>query len=141
MFNTLLLVDDDTDDTELFVEALNEIDETVTCYAAGDGRQALDHLDQHSTKPDIIFLDINMPGMNGWQCLTALKENPQHQQIPVVIYSTSAAKRDRDIAAQLGALGFITKPADYQELKNILRQLLSQSSEQQLRESIHELTA
>ncbi|WP_276484051.1 response regulator [Paraflavitalea pollutisoli] len=141
MYNTLLLVDDDTDDAELFVEALQEIDDTVTCYAAADGRQALEHLDQHSTKPDIIFLDINMPGMNGWQCLTELKENPANKNIPVIIYSTSAAKRDRDIAAKLGALGFITKPADYQELKNILRQLLSQTNEQQLRDSIHQLTA
>lgn len=141
MYNTLLLVDDDTDDAELFVEALQEIDESITCYAAADGRQALDHLDQHTTQPNIIFLDINMPGMNGWQCLTKLKENPRYQQIPVIIYSTSAAKRDRDIAAKLGALGFITKPADYQELKNILRQLLSQTNEQQLRASIHQLTA
>lgn len=141
MFKTILLVDDDNDDTELFVEALQEIDSHITCIVATNGKEAIDKLEQASAaRPDIIFLDINMPGMNGWQCLTQVKEHPGNSQIPVIIYSTSNARRDRDQAARLGAIGLLTKPADYQELKSVLRLLLSQPGEQELRHSIRHLT-
>ena len=141
MYKTILLVDDDADDTELFLEAIGDIDAGITCYNAANGEEALQKLQQAaSTKPDIIFLDINMPGMNGWQCLTELKASKLFWQIPVIIYSTSSAQRDRSIAAGLGALGFLTKPADYNELTKTLRMLTLQNSERELQQSIEQLS-
>lgn len=140
MFKTILLVDDDADDTDLFREALGEINEAITCYNAIDGQEALNKLlDRQITQPDIIFLDINMPGMNGWQCLTYLKGHERFRQIPVIMYSTSSAKRDRDIANDLGALGFLTKPSDYKELKKALGLLTAQNSLEELQSSIEQL--
>jgi CheY-like chemotaxis protein len=80
-----LVVDDDCDDTELFAEAIASVDASVSCYNAADGKQALDKLtNKDIERPDLIFLDINMPGMNGWQFLSGLKGNENLKSIPVI---------------------------------------------------------
>lgn len=104
MIRDILLVDDDLDDVDLFREALNEVDSLVNFHSAKNGLEALELL--HSTQiitPDLIFLDINMPAMNGWRCLAELKNTPLLKQIPVVMYSTSATKMDEQRASGLGA--------------------------------------
>lgn len=118
---TFLLADDDSDDKTLFCEALSEIDPKIVCHTAGDGKEALTILSEKKVdQPDIIFLDINMPVMDGWQCLGRLKENPNYKDIPVIMYSTSSYQRDIDLALSSGAFCFLTKPSDYRELKSIL---------------------
>jgi CheY-like chemotaxis protein len=119
---TFLLADDDADDKSLFCEALAEINPRILCHTAADGKEALAILSEtQARKPDIIFLDINMPIMDGWQCLGKLKEDTQHKDIPVIMYSTSSYQRDIDLALQNGAFCFFTKPSDYRELRSILR--------------------
>lgn len=119
---TFLLADDDADDKTLFCEALAEIDPTIVCHTASDGKEALAILsDKQINKPSIIFLDINMPVMDGWQCLGALKEHNDHRNIPVIMYSTSSYQRDIELALESGAFCFFTKPSDYRELRMILR--------------------
>jgi CheY-like chemotaxis protein len=119
---TFLLADDDADDKTLFCEALAEINPAITCHTAADGKEALDILAKDQIKkPDIIFLDINMPVMDGWQCLGRLKEDTEHKDIPVIMYSTSSYQRDIDLALESGAFCFFTKPSDYRELRSILR--------------------
>jgi CheY-like chemotaxis protein len=116
-----LLVDDDCEDTELFTEAVESVDATVACLNAVHGGEALDQLTSRKIqRPDIIFLDINMPVMNGWQLLDKLKENDELKQIPVIMYSTSSKKSDMKTALSSGALCFFTKPDNYQRLKKIL---------------------
>lgn len=117
-----LLVDDDLDDTGLFCEALYETDPSIVCYIDHNGKTALEKLDKGEyAKPDIIFIDINMPGMNGWQCLAVLKEDEQYKDIPVIMYSTSSYSGDAEKAIRQGALCFFTKPSDYNLLKQILK--------------------
>ena len=116
-----LLVDDDADDAGLFCEALGQIDPVIQCDSVENGREVFNYLSAHHTKPDVIFLDINMPVMNGWDCLKKLKEDPNHRAIPTIVYSTSTAKRDIETAYMLGALVYITKPEDFTELYNILK--------------------
>ena len=117
-----MLADDDADDKSLFCEALSEIDPAIVCHTASDGKEALTILtEKQIKKPSIIFLDINMPIMDGWQCLGKLKENTDHKDIPVIMYSTSSYQRDIEFALESGAFCFFTKPSDYRELKNILR--------------------
>jgi len=75
MNRIFLLADDDPDDVDMFREALSIIDPAIVFYHAQDGRGVLDNLGVNNLeKPDIIFLDINMPIMNGWECLAKLKE-------------------------------------------------------------------
>lgn len=121
MKKIFLLADDDMDDKELFQDALNEIDPSINCYFANDGKEALEILgDNTKLPPRIIFLDINMPGMDGWECLSILKSTTEYKDIPVIMYSTSSHRRDIDNALDNGALCFFTKPNEYSELKNIL---------------------
>ena len=117
-----LVVDDDADDVELFAEAVGSIDASVSCYNASDGKEALAKLIQKDfDRPDVIFLDINMPMMNGWQFLSQLKESAQFKEIPVIMYSTSSERNDIRSAMSSGALCFFTKPDTFVVLKNILK--------------------
>lgn len=122
MKKRFLVIDDDTDDRELFCEALASIDPVIICEQAMDGKEALAKLRaiEAGDKPDIIFLDINMPVMDGWQFLTQLRREDGYREIPVIVYTTSSTSKDKRIASDLGALCFITKPHAYGRLKHIL---------------------
>jgi CheY-like chemotaxis protein len=120
MNKIFLLIDDDADDSELFREALEEMDRSTSLHCAENGEEALKLL-KRIELPGIIFLDINMPRMNGWECLKKLKSSPEYKNIPVIMYSTSSHQREVDIATDLGALSFFTKPHSYSELKNMIK--------------------
>jgi CheY-like chemotaxis protein len=126
MAKKILLVDDDSDDREFFCEAVEEIALDILCYTANDGRQAITEMDKKTIEiPDLMFLDINMPIMSGWQCLSILKEREEYKTIPVVMYSTSSHAEDITKAQQLGALCLFSKPQGYKDLKNGLEQVLT----------------
>ncbi len=114
---TILVVDDDVDDLDFFTEAVNEINKDVKCVRAENGVDALNFLDAGETHPDYIFLDLNMPKMDGKQCLRLLKKSPVHQHIPVIIYSTSRRKEDIEDVTRLGAAAFLVKPTTFSQLK------------------------
>lgn len=121
MVKKFLIVDDDTDDREMFCEALQDVTPDSICYSAPNGRKAIMALDNREFEiPDLIFLDINMPVMNGWQCLSRLKEAEAYQSIPVIMYSTSSYPEDVEKAQRSGALCFFTKPSTFKELKQSL---------------------
>jgi CheY-like chemotaxis protein len=124
-----LLADDDMDDTEMFCEALGHIDKSIVCHCAADGREALQILGGLSEMPDIIFLDVNMPVMNGWQCLKLLKDDSRYKQIPVITVSTSSHQRERDIAADLGAICYLTKPNNFNDLTQVLQMIVADLGE------------
>lgn len=122
---TFFLIDDDQDDRDLFGIALNETDHTSNYISAGSCGDALKMLGQMTVLPDYIFLDLNMPQVNGSECLDALKKNVRLAQIPVVIFSTSSDLPDKRSIDELGAIGFITKPSKVSELTNILNHFIS----------------
>jgi len=131
MVKRFLLVDDDNDDRELFSEALASVNPIIICDLAADAEEALLKLDSREfDSPDVIFLDINLPVMTGWQFLTKLKSQEQYKDIPVIMYSTSNNQRDRDTAKDLGALCFITKPSAFKKLQNTLDVIVSYSNKQ-----------
>lgn len=122
---TVLLVDDDADDAHLFQEALNEADPAAVYYWASGGKVALDKLSNGEVStPRLIFLDINMPQMNGWELLSHLRAHPVYQSVPVIMYSTSSHPTEVKRALTLGAVGFCVKPDDYEHLKKMLSQLV-----------------
>ena len=123
---TLFIADDDPDDVELFTEAVNEFDESIQCYSAMDGEEALKKLRAMlPALPDIIFLDLNMPRINGKQCLVEIKKTEKLNVVPVVIYSTSSIQHDIDETRRLGAVYFLTKPASFGELCKELSNIIS----------------
>jgi len=120
----IFLVDDDIDDQLFFTEALREIDESIECEIASNGRDALERLKKSELMPDILFLDLNMPLMNGYECLNQLKKEPAFADIPVVIFTTSNDPRDAELTHQLGADVFLSKPNEFGQLRLKLERIL-----------------
>jgi|SRR5690606_20452199 len=123
----VLNVDDDQEDREFFCQALREIDPGITYLAAASGMEALSLLEHMEPPPDYIFLDINMPLMDGKQCLKALKSLHALEAIPVVMYSTSTDTREIRECYQLGADDFLIKPSRYEKLVNDLHSIFALS--------------
>jgi CheY-like chemotaxis protein len=135
----ILLADDDADDAEIFADVFSEVNPQISIRTFLTGAGVLEYLNQSKgPRPTVIFLDINMPEMSGWQCLTALKANLQTKDIPVIMYSTSSHHRDKQLAAELGAIGFITKPSDLKTLRNILA-VISENLHKDITQTIHNL--
>ncbi len=117
----IFLIDDDEDDRWLFSEALARTAPDVLCSSASSGPEAISILASMKELPDFIFLDLNMPGMDGKKCLSQLKSHPRLRAIPVIVYSTSNFHKDMDETKALGASEFIIKPADYTALCEMFR--------------------
>jgi CheY-like chemotaxis protein len=121
----LLLADDDKDDCDLFKEALDELALHAKLDIVHDGEQLMQLLrDKTSDLPNVLFLDLNMPRKNGFECLSEIKQNDQLKGLPVIIFSTSY---DRDIANLLhanGACFYISKPNEFNKLKKVIHTAL-----------------
>ena len=120
------IADDDIDDQEIFIEALNEIDKSIQCYTALNGEDAVYKLKKElKSVPDYIFLDLNMPRLNGKECLVEIKKVDELRHVPVFLYSTSAERRDIEEATRLGAAGFFKKPHKFSELCDVLSNVIA----------------
>jgi CheY-like chemotaxis protein len=118
------IVDDDSDDQQFLIEALTENDPSVQCYTYFNGREAIAHLQKNlSHLPDAIFLDLNMPRMNGKECLAELKHTAALQHIPVIIYSTTTNQREIQKALSMGASHFLIKQSNFNELCKELKSI------------------
>lgn len=118
----LFLIDDDPDDVEIFEYALKTIDPTVHLFTAIDGEDALQKLS--IVTPDLIFLDLNMPKVNGMQCLVELRKMKHLDSTPIIIYTTSGDSADKDKTLHLGATCFFTKPAEFDILRRSLKYIM-----------------
>ena len=124
MVKILFLVDDDRDDREIFEEALMECDPSIDLMFARDGVEALEILDSGNILPDVIFLDYNMPRMNGMECLKNLKANQKTKQIPAIMYTTSGDRELEKTLLMLGADHYMQKTVSFAELCVELKRLL-----------------
>ena len=104
----VLLVDDDEDDREFMLQVLGDTFPDIACTVAINGHDAFARLADY--RPDIIFLDLNMPLMDGRQFLRLIKQRADLAEIPVVILSTSSDRETIIETRSLGAEDFITKP-------------------------------
>ncbi len=123
--NLIYLADDDLDDTMLFKEALNEVSSVTKIQSYPSGSSMIDHLNSTDVKPDIIFLDLNMPGKSGLECLRDIRSNPKFSKIAVAIYSTFNFSDDVDDAYDSGANLYIKKVNNFSGIKKIVKVLLS----------------
>lgn len=122
----ILIVDDDADDRFLFREALREIDISLLCLESENGKEAMEMLcAQDALLPDFIFIDLNMPLLNGFQCLSEIKKRKNLCHIPVIIYTTSGNEADMEMAKRMGAAHFITKPFSLSEICQQIEYVLS----------------
>ena len=118
----VLVVDDNEDHRFLTRRALAPLKERVSVALAADGPSALDAIRQEP--PDIVLLDVKMPGMDGFEVLRRLREDERTRALPVVLFTSSDHEEERARAQALGASGFVTKPLDAASFGRVVRATL-----------------
>ena len=117
----ILLIDDDDDELDILIIAMDELNIPYNCSRAKNSEQAVKML--HSERPDFIFLDINMPGKNGFECFEQLKSLGLIRLAPVVIYSNHMDEKTRNHFLALGAKACIKKPWRVNALATTLKDI------------------
>lgn len=121
---TCFLIDDDTDDQEIFCTAIAHVDNSIRCVCASNCMEAIEMINaDESFLPHCIFIDMNMPMLNGTECLKAIKKIARVEHIPVFMYSTFAAPEAISETRQLGAIDFIVKPTTISSLTETLKHI------------------
>ena len=122
----VLLADDDEDDRLFFADALNSLKTDTEIVSINDGEKLMHYLEDESNElPHILFLDLNMPCKNGFECLDSIRLSERLKHMTVAIYSTSAEDSDIETAFVKGANVYIRKPNDFEGLKKALSDVLS----------------
>jgi CheY-like chemotaxis protein len=117
----ITLADDDEDDRLFFTDAFEELKIKTIVNTVNNGKELLDFLNHpESILPNIIFLDLNMPILNGIDCLKEIKQNNKFKDIAIAIYSTSSSDQDVENTFVLGANIYIKKPSNFNDLKKVL---------------------
>ena len=119
----ILLADDDTDDCIFFKAALGELLLSTHLTTVNDGEQLMQLLtNETNVLPHVLFLDLNMPRKNGFECLSEIKGNQKLRQLPVIIFSTSFEQEVVNLLYRNGAQYFIRKPSEFSQFKKIIHQ-------------------
>jgi CheY-like chemotaxis protein len=119
-----LIIDDDKDDQEIFVMCANKVSPDIRCSTADDGVEAVALLQSNKNYiPRYIFIDVNMPKMNGIECLSILKNMERLKYSKIFMYSTTSESGTLESSRLLGADEFIIKPSKSAELKEKLSKI------------------
>ncbi len=122
----IILADDDADDREIFELAISQIDIATTFSTFKNGMEVISYLRSPQPRlPALLFLDLNMPYMDGLECLDQIRKDPGLEHLTVVIYSTSASEKDIEATFMGGANVYINKPSDFEVLKKVLKKVLT----------------
>jgi CheY-like chemotaxis protein len=122
----ILLADDDKDDRFFFKMALDALTTPTELVAVVDGEKLMDYLSENAhLLPDVLFLDLNMPRKNGFECLSEIKSNRVLKQLRVIIFSTSYEQEVVNLLYINGAQYFMRKPAEFSQLKKIIQQTVT----------------
>lgn len=123
----IYLADDDSDDRDLFVEAMMEVDPSIIIRQAEDGIDLMDKLLTLSKAelPEYIFIDINMPRKSGFECLEEIRNHKGNlKELNVIVFSTSNARETIQRAMEMGATFYAVKPSTYEKLKSLMENIL-----------------
>jgi CheY-like chemotaxis protein len=122
----LFLIENDQDDVDIFCMALSQVDPTVNCHIVRNGVEATEYLLSGKQLPDLIFLDVNMPVMNGMEFMKWRQQHAQLHQIPVYVYTTTNNPLTATVMNNLGAAKFITKPNKLEEVVRVIREVIAE---------------
>ena len=123
-YTKIFHIDDDDDDIDFFVAAIEYLSDGASCFSFTNAAKALDKLVSGELIADIIFLDLNMPVINGQEFLAMLKAKAGLEDIPVIMLSTASDSLTFHKLKAEGASGFLTKPSSIKELSDLLRPYL-----------------
>ena len=118
----VILAEDDVDDQNIFQIALEEIDSAIQAEFVSNGKELL-HLLQ-TNKPDLLFLDLDMPYKNGLECLVEMRNDPALEKIPVVVFSSTTRPSNIQTAYEMGAHLFFIKPPVYSDYLSSIKSIL-----------------
>ena len=119
------LIDNDIEDQEIFILALEEVDPTILCECADDGLLAIQRFTQDKDfLPNVIFIDMNMPLLNGIQTLEKIRQFEHLQSVPIYMYSTAADPASVGKVKEQNATDFILKPSSFKGLIDVLSGIL-----------------
>jgi CheY-like chemotaxis protein len=122
----ILLADDDPDDCLFFKEALKGFPLPTHLTTVPNGEHLMHLLTKETSElPHVLFLDLNMPRKNGFECLSEIKLSKKLQQLPVIVFSTSFEQEVVNQLYQNGAQYFIRKPSEFSQFKKIIEQALT----------------
>ena len=116
----ILLIEDDLDDQDIFLSALGSLEVLIACETALSANEALERLRSEDISPDLIFLDLNLKGMHGFQFMNQVKLESRLKKIPIIILSDSSDPLDIETAKIAGARKYITKPDQLEDLVNLI---------------------
>ncbi len=121
----LFLADDDKDDCLFFRDALEELPVTTELTTVHNGEQLMQLLKEKiGDLPQVLFLDLNMPRKNGFECLSEIKLDEKLKQMPVIIFSTSFEQDVVNLLYKKGGQYYIRKPAEFSQLKKVIYEAL-----------------
>ena len=120
----ILLIDDDPDDTEIFVEAIKTLNKDIEITISNNSLEALQNLKVASEIPDYIFLDMQMPYLSGTEFCQEIAKQPNLSKIKVVIYSSHSANRLKEMTKDINTAHFLSKPNSFIELVEVLDNIL-----------------
>ena len=124
----ILIVDDDKDDQAFLSEAISELYPDCKYRITKNGQEALDYIKSDPPPPHFIFLDLNMPVLNGFEFLRNYRRSSEAADSKIIIYSTSSNPREKEMTRDLGANEYMVKPTDYDKLKRELKKLIDKYS-------------
>jgi len=123
-YKNILFIDDDSDDAEIFVEAVNSLQKGIICQTANNALKAFEELKTTENLPDFIFVDFSMPVLNGAVFIQKMKEEDRLKNIPVILMSTHTAEVMCKMTKEFDVMHYITKPNSFQELVLLLDEIL-----------------
>ncbi len=123
----LLVAEDSDEDYEVLEYIMQKLDVTTPIHRCEDGEAVIEFLQMEqpisaqAPKPAVILLDLNLPGVDGRQVLTRIKQSETFQTIPVVVLTTSMNPSDIDFCYRQGANGYLIKPMEIEDLETTIR--------------------
>ena len=117
-------VDDDGDDREIFSSAVKHANPDISCKLFENGKDLIDFLDKTLIFPDFLFVDINMPRMNGYECVREIRLQKKFEHVKIIMHSTAFNPRDKAEFEELG-LEFLIKPSRLSDLVQSIKDLVS----------------
>jgi DNA-binding response OmpR family regulator len=123
----ILIGEDDLDDQEFLKEIFNKVDDSFELTFISKGMEVVNYMGNllDTQRPCLIVLDYNMPGLNGAQILQELRKTQKFDDIPKIIWSTSGSEFFKNLCREAGAIDYVTKPSNLNDLTEIVRYMVS----------------